>query len=208
MYTPVSYVIDVGVNANLGIESGTTYPLQHSLVRVTDPATSEGQPAWYNRFMTTDTIAFRIWSITAIEIGVGLADPPGVLEIRNFEAAFLDPGDPERKISSPFSKRVRNPINRSSGINKVLPVSVRSSAFPASEGGWVLGSRHDPLGQRFELTNPGTYLLRMTVAVVLTPRTLRTYQVAFPGCCRGRPKAGSPEPSPGPRRPRRSAPGR
>ena len=168
MSNPMHYVIDLGIDGNLGVESGSVFPLQQGLVAVEGGnAHGTGAPQWYTRFRQKDTVAFRLWDITG--------ESSGELSIASFAAYFLSPTNTTR-LSSPLAAEIPNPIIFSEKVFPFhTPGEVKSSVFVNPHKGWLLGADTAPLGKSCELEKQGRYLLRIEVVVIGPSVARRTY---------------------------------
>lgn len=158
------YVIDFGIDANLGIEAGAVYPLQEGLVKVTNTDTGQGEPQWFTKLRQKDTLGFRLWDITG--------ESSGELDIVSFTAYLLSPSNATR-LSNPLDSV--DPIAFTREKIYQAASTVKSSVFETPQEGWLVGSNSSALAERFSIENQGRYLLRIEVVVVVPSRGRRTY---------------------------------
>ncbi len=175
---PATFVMDLGIDLNLGEEWAPYYPLQQGLVQVEQSVGGgRGTPAWYEHFVQGDRISFRLWQINPLE-------DKGFQPV-SFEARFVDPMSPT-VLQGPFARSAQNPITAdSSSIVEVAaqqPQGVETSVFGDTASGAFLIGRKMPLGRQYRLARRGNYLMSIYVGVrvidVLTDHTtLRTYRL-------------------------------
>ncbi|HEX3527020.1 MAG TPA: hypothetical protein VH988_08135 [Thermoanaerobaculia bacterium] len=133
---PQSYVLEMGLDANIGPGLDGTYSLVRSLARY-DASRRPGvwAPAWDTEFQPGDRIAFRIFDYSR-----GATDKTA-FQLKIFDLHFLDPADPTL-LKSPFSSTnpiLDNPISIGPGrLFQDLP-GIKSVATSARKG-WVLAS--------------------------------------------------------------------
>lgn len=179
---PRYYILELGLDAQVGAAPDGTYPLVRSFTRW-DPSTRPGAwvPAWSTQFQPGDWIVFRIFDYT-----------PGATELsfftpKVFEVHFLDPRQASH-LKSPFSPTQPTENNPIIVDEKSLRrVDVRSAATGAPIG-WISsdGARKGASpylpgerAYRFSTDQLGRFLFRVLIEVTFTQGRdtveLRTY---------------------------------
>jgi hypothetical protein len=166
---PQSYVLEMGLDADIGPGPDGTYSLVRALARY-DSSQRPGTwvPAWDTEFQPGDRIAFRVFDYTAGAV------VKGAFNLKIFDLHFLDPTSPTL-LKSPFSPTdpiVDNPISIGPGRLFQHPPGVKSVAT-GSRNGWVLSTDTDlenPPFFRGELSftfskDAGRFLFRLIVKV-------------------------------------------
>jgi hypothetical protein len=179
---PQYYVLELGLDAQIGPAPDGTYPLVRAFARW-DPSTSPGTwvPAWSTQFQPGDWIVFRIFDFTPGVRTVSLLDP------RIFEVHFLDPREASL-LKSPFSTTSpteSNPIIvEAKGLRRVEGLR---SAATGSPIGWICSDDTDleeppylpgERAFRFSADQLGRFLFRVLIEVTFMQGRafqLRTY---------------------------------
>jgi hypothetical protein len=166
---PQSYILEMGLDANIIPASDGTYALVRSLARY-EATKRAWVPAWDTEFQPRDRIVFRVFDYTE---GVTVDTP---FRLKIFDLHFLDPRIPNR-LRSPFS--VTDPVH--DNPITIGPQSLfrdfhglKSVATP-SQNGWVLLSdrrQNIPPYVENELVftfskDPGRFLFHLEVKVTL-----------------------------------------
>lgn len=129
---PQYYLLELGLDPEIGPEIDGTYPLVRAFA-LWDPTPRPGAwgPAWSTQFQPGDWVAFRIFDFSPSATTLSLLDP------RVFEVHFLDPRQ-STLLKSPFSST--NPAENNPIIiaaNNLRRTEGVRSAATGSPIGWL-----------------------------------------------------------------------
>jgi len=153
-YSPKTYVMELGLDADAAPRTDGTYPLLESLARKDSKSSAGWVPAWETEFRSGDIIAFRVFDYT-------LDATKSRFALKNLSLFFLDPAHPAA-LSSCLHE---NPICVSE--HSFLPTPPKSLVVPDAPG-WGLA---DTTGAEafFTFDTPERSILRVGI--------ITTYQV-------------------------------
>lgn len=167
---PQDYVLEAGLDAEVGPDTDGYYPLVRCISRWDrSRRPAAWVPAWSTEFQPEDRIAFRVFDYTAGVKETGF-------DLKGFEIHFLDPRN-QNLLKSPFSSTDPTRDNPITFGPKRRFVRLQDVQSPASgvQGGWVCsdgrGRENPPFAQgeisfTFSGDQIGRFLFRLVVKVI------------------------------------------